>query len=106
MKDREENFEKLLSMSPPIDDDGFTENLMLRIPPRRDILRIRTTVLLAFTFAACGIVAAIPGARHFLAEFVSGFALTALLANLSLLTITVLAALLIWGAVAAATSDA
>ena len=106
MKDREENFEKLLSMSLPIDDDGFTENLMLRLPPRCDILRIRTTVLLAFTFAACAIVAAVPGARHFLAEFVSGFARSSVVADLSLLTTTVLAALLIWGAVAAATSDA
>jgi len=73
MKDREENFEKLLSMTPPIDDDGFTENLMRQLPPQRDVLRIRTIVLLAFTFAACGVVAAVPGARHFLAEFVSGF---------------------------------
>jgi hypothetical protein len=106
MKDREENFEKLLSMTPPIDDDGFTENLMRQLPPQRDVLRIRTTLLLAFTFAACAIVAAVPGARHFLAEFVSGFASSSVVADLSLLTTAVLAALLIWGAVAAATSDA
>ena len=45
-------------------------------------------------------------ARHFLAEFVSGFASSPVVADLSLLTTAVLAALLIWGAVAAATSDA
>ena len=106
MKDREKNLEKLLSAAPQIDDDGFTENLMLQLPPQRDILRIRATMLLAFTFAACGIVAAVPGARHFLVEFVSGFASSSVVADLSLLTTAVLAALLIWGAVAAATSDA
>jgi hypothetical protein len=106
MKDREENLEKLLSAAPQIDDNGFTENLMLRLPPQRDILRIRTTILLAFSFAACAIVAAVPGARQFLAEFVSGFASSSVVADLSLLTTAVLTALLIWGAVAAATSDA
>ena len=106
MNDREENLEKLLSTAPPIDDDGFTENLMLRLPPQRDILRIRTTLLLAFTFAACAIVVAVPGARHFLAELVSGFSSSSVVADLSLLTTAVLAALLIWGAVAAAISEA
>ena len=106
MTDLEENFEKLLALTPPIDDDGFTESLMLRLPPRRDLLRLRTTLLLAFAFVGCGIVTAIPGARHFLAELVSGFANSSLIANLSLLTIAVLAALLVWGAVTAAISDA
>jgi hypothetical protein len=106
MNDREENLEKLLSAAPQIDDDGFTENLMLRLPPRRDMLRIRTTILLAFSFAACVIVAAVPGARHFLAEFVSGFSSSPVVANFSLLTTAVLAALLTWGAVAAATTEA
>jgi len=106
MNDREENLEKLLSTAPQIDDDGFTENLMLRLPPQRDILRIRTILLLAFTFAACAIVAAVPAARHFTAEFVSGFSSSSVVADLSLLTTAVLAALLIWGAVAAAISEA
>ena len=106
MKDREEDFEKLLSLTPKIDDDGFTDNLMLRLPPQRNILRIRTTVLLAFTFAACAIVTAVPGARQFLAEFISGFANSSVIGDLSLLTTAVLAALLIWGAVAAAISEA
>jgi len=106
MKDLAENFEKLLSMTPSIDDDGFTESVMLRLPPRRDLLRFRTALLLAFTCVGCGIVTAIPGARHLLTGFVSGFASGSVIANLSLLTIAVLAALLAWGAVAAATSDA
>ncbi len=105
MNDQDENFEKLLSMTSRIDDDGFTEALMLRLPPHRDTLRMRTTILLAFTFAACGIVAAVPGARRFLAEVGYGFAGSSAVAGLSLLTVAVVTALLVWGAVAAATSE-
>jgi hypothetical protein len=106
MNDREENFEALLSMNPQIHDDGFTEALMLRLPPRRNLSRIRTAILLAFSLAACGIVAAVPGARHLLAELVSGFARSSLVEGFNLVTAAVLAGLLLWGAVAAATSDA
>ena len=106
MKDQKERFEELLSTTPQIDDDGFTETLMLRLPPHRNASRMRTTILLVFSFAACSGVAAVPGARHFLAELVSGFASSSLIAGLSLLPIAVLTALLIWGAVAAAISEA
>ena len=57
MNDRDENFEKLLSMTSRINDDGFTEALMLRLPRHRDMLRMRTTSLLVSAFVACGIVA-------------------------------------------------
>ena len=106
MKDQEESFEELLSTAPQIDDDGFTETLMLRLPPHRNISRMRTTILLVFSFTACSGVAAVPGARHFLAELVSGFASSSLAAALNPLSVAVLTALLIWGAVAAAISDA
>ena len=106
MKDQDEHLERLLSLTPRIDDDGFTEALMLRLPARRDLLRIRTTVLAAFAFAACAIVAAVPGARHFLAEVGYGFAGSSAIQGLSLLTLAAIGALLLWGAVAAATSDA
>lgn len=105
MNEREEYLEKLLSTVPQIDDAGFTESLMLRLPPRRNITRIRTTILLAFTFAACAIVGAVPGARHFLAELTAGFSSSSLVAELGLLTTAVVAALLIWGSVAAAVSE-
>jgi hypothetical protein len=62
--------------------------------------------LLAFSLASCSIVAAVPGARHLLADMVSGLASSSLVANLSLLTTAVLAVLLLWGALVAATSDA
>jgi len=106
MMDREEKFEKLLSMTPQIDDDGFTDALLHRLPTRRDNLRMRTTILLAFALAACGIVAAVPGARHFLADFAHGFAGSSTVAGLNLLSVTVIVALAVWGAVAAATNDA
>ena len=106
MKEQEEHFEKLLSMTPPIDDDGFTENLMLRLPPHRNISRMRTTILLVFSFTACSGVAAVPGARHFLAELVSGFASSSPATALNPLSVAVITGLLIWGGVAAAISDA
>ena len=106
MRDREEDFEQLLSLTPELDDDGFTENLMLRLPARRNFERVRIALMLAFSFAGCGIAASVSGARHFLVELVSGFASIPVVANLSLLTVCVVAALLIWGAVAAATSEA
>ncbi len=106
MKDQDENFEKLLSMTSRIDDDGFTEALMLRLPAQRDILRMRTTILLTLTFASCGIVAAIPGARQLLTKIGYGFAGSSVVAGLSLLTAAVVTALLVWGAVATATSEA
>ncbi len=106
MNDQDENFEKLLSMTSRIDDNGFTEALMLRLPAHRDILRMRTTSLLASAFASCGIVAAVPGARQLLAEAGYGFAGSSVVAGFSLLTVAVVAALLVWGAVAAATSEA
>ena len=106
MNDRDENFEKLLSMTSRIDDDGFTEALMLRLPRHRDMLRMRTTSLLVSAFVACGIVAAVPGARRLLAEVGYGFAGSSMVAGLSLLSAAVVTALLVWGAVAAATSEA
>jgi len=106
MKDQDENFERLLSLTPQIDDHGFTEALMLRLPPRRDILRIRSIILASFAFAACGIVTVVPGARYFLAEVGHGFAGSSLVGGLSLPTVAVVSVLLLWGAVAAATSEA
>jgi hypothetical protein len=106
MKNQEERFEELLSITPQVDDDGFTETLMLRLPPHRNISRMRTTILLVFSFTACSSVAVVPGARHFLAELVSGFASSSLVAALNPLSVAVITGLLIWGGVAAAISDA
>ena len=106
MNEQYESLESLLSKAPHIDDDGFTEALMTRLPPSHPTLRMRTTILLAATMTSCSVVAAVPGARRFLAEisvvFVSGSAA----AGSSLLAAGVVVALAVWGAMAAASSEA
>ena len=106
MNEQYESLESLLSKAAHIDDDGFTEALMTRLPPSRPSLRMRTTILLAATLTSCSVVAAVPGARRFLAEisvvFVSGSAA----AGSSLLAAGVVVALAVWGAMAAASSEA
>jgi hypothetical protein len=105
MKDQDESLESLLSLTPQIDDAGFTESVMHRLPPRRDLQRIRSASLLAAAFTSCAIVAAIPGARRFIADFGHGFADTSIVSGLSLLSAGAVAALLIWGALTAVTSE-
>ena len=106
MNEHREILESLLSKAPHIDDDGFTEVLMTRLPSGRPSLRMRAIILLASTVTPCSIVAAVPGARRFLAEisvgFVSGLAET----GFSLLATGIVAALVVWGAMAAASSEA
>ena len=100
MKEQRESLESLLSKTPHIDDDGFTEALMTRLAPGRPSLRMRTIILLTSTVASCSVVAAVPGARRFLAElsiaFVSGSAAT----GSNLVTVGIAVALLVWGAMA------
>ncbi len=106
MNERRDSLESLLSKAPHIDDDGFTEALMTRLPPSRPTLWMRTTILLATTVASCSVVAAVPGARRFLAEmslvFVSGSAAP----GSSLLAAGIAVALVVWGALVAASSEA
>ncbi len=106
MNEQHESLESLISKAPHIDDDGFTEALMTRLPPSRPSLRMRTTILLAATLTSCSVVAAVPGVRRFLAEisvvFVSGSAA----AGSSLLAAGVVVALAVWGAMADASSEA
>jgi hypothetical protein len=67
---------------------------------------MRAIILLTATVMSCSVVAAVPGARRFLAElsiaFVSGSAAT----ESSLFTLGIVVALLVWGAMAAASSEA
>jgi hypothetical protein len=106
MKDRPEDLETLLSMAPHVADDGFTDALMTRLPPSRPTLRMRSAILLGSAVASCGIAAAIPGARRIVSEIgfglVGGSAVTAP----SLFVAAAVVALLVWGAVAAALSEA
>jgi hypothetical protein len=102
MTDEHERLETLLSQAPHIDDEGFTEALMSRLPARRPTLRTRAVILLASTVASCGLVAVVPGARSFLAEIGLGL----LGVGSGFFPAAAVVALLVWGAVAAATSEA
>jgi len=104
MKDRPEDLETLLSMAPRIADDGFTDALMTRLPSSRPTLRMRSAILLGSAVASCGIAAAVPGARRVVSEI--GLGLVGGAAAPSLVVAAAVVALLVWGAVAAATSEA
>ena len=104
MKDRPEDLDNLLSMTPHVADDGFTDTLMARLPPRRPTLRVRSAILLGSAVASCGIAAAVPGARRIVSEI--GLGLVGGATTPSLFVAAAVVALLVWGAVAAATSEA
>lgn len=106
MMDRTDDLETLLSATPHVADDGFTDALMARLPARRPTVRVRSAILLGAAVASCGIAAAVPGARRIVSEM--GFALvgSSPAAVPSLLVTAAVVALLVWGAVAAANSEA
>ncbi len=106
MNEQYESLESLLSKAPHIDDDGFTEALMTRLPPSHPTLRMRTTILLAATMTSCSVVAAVPGARRFLAEMSVVFVSGSEAAGSSLLAAGIVVALVVWGAMVAASSEA
>jgi hypothetical protein len=106
MKDRDDALDTLLSQAPYIEDAGFTDALMSRLPRRHPSLRVRSLVLLGSAVASCATVAAVPGARRFLAEIGIGLFGGAAAGGANLVAVAALVALLIWGAAAAATSDA
>jgi hypothetical protein len=105
MKDRPEDLETLLSTTPHIADDGFTDALMARLPAHRPTLRVRSAILLGSAVASCGIAAAVPGARQIVSEIGLELAGGSVAATPSLLVTAAVVALLVWGAVAAATSE-
>ena len=105
MRDRHEDLETLLARTARLDDEGFTAAVMARLPARRLGLRMRTAILLASALTSCGGVAAVPGARRLLAEI--GLALVGAdgMPGPSLIPVLAVVAVLIWGALAAATSE-
>jgi len=105
MNEQYERLESLLSRAPHIDDDGFTEAVMARLPPSRPSLRMRTIILLASTVTSCSVVAAVPGARRFLAEISVGLVSGSAATGSSLLVAGIVVALVVWGAMAAASSE-
>jgi hypothetical protein len=105
MNEQHESLESLLAKASHIDDDGFTDALMTRLPPSRPSLRMRTIILLASTVTSCSVVVAIPGARRFLAEISLGFASGSAATGSSLLAAGTVIALVVWGAMAAAASE-
>jgi hypothetical protein len=105
MKDQHESLEALLSQAPYIEDAGFTDALMSRLPRCHPSMRMRTTILLACAVTSCGAVAAVPGARRFLAEIGTGLLGGSAGGEPSLVAIAAVVGLLVWGAVAAATSE-
>lgn len=106
MKNDDEALDALLSHTPYIEDAGFTDALMSRLPRRHPSLRVRSLVLLGSAAASCAAVAAVPGARRFLTETSVGLFGGSAAGGTSLVAVAALVALVVWGAVAAATSDA
>ncbi len=106
MNEQRESLESLLLKAPHIDDDGFTEALMIRLPPGRPSLRVRAIILLASTVTSCSVVAAVPEARRLLAEVSVGFASGSAATGFSLIATGIVVALAVWGAMAAASSEA
>ena len=106
MNGQHQSLESLLSKAPHIDDDGFTEALMIRLPASRPSLRMRTTILLAATLISCSVVAAIPAARRLLAEISVAFVSDSAAAGSNLLVAGIVVALVVWGAMTAASSEA
>ena len=105
MNEHHNSLESLLSNTPHIDDDGFTEALMIRLPPSRPSLGMRTTILLAATLTSCSVVAAVPAARRLLAEFSVAFVSDSATAGSNLFVAGIVVALVVWGAMAAASSE-
>ena len=105
MNERRESLESLLSNVPRIDDNGFTETLMARLPPSQPSLRVRMIILFASAVTSCSVVAAVPGVRHFLAEISVGFVDGLAATGSSLIATGIVAALVVWGAMAAAASE-
>jgi hypothetical protein len=106
MNEQRESLESLLSNVPHIDNDGFTEALMARLPPSHPSLRMRMIILLASAVTSCSVVAAVPGARRFLAEISIGFVNGLAATGYSLFATGMVVALVVWGAMAAASSEA
>ena len=104
--DHPNSLESLLSKAPHMDDDGFTEAVMMRLPPGRPSLRMRAIILITSTVASGGLVAAIPAARRLLAEICAGFASVSAATGSNLLVAGVVVALVVWGAIAATSSEA
>ncbi|HEY5658059.1 MAG TPA: hypothetical protein VIY27_09740 [Myxococcota bacterium] len=103
---RDEDLDALLSRTPYIEDAGFTDALLRQLPRSRPSLRVRAIVQLASAAGSCAVVAAVPGARRLVAELGTGVLGGAVSNGADLVVIATLAALLIWGAVAAVASEA
>jgi hypothetical protein len=97
------DLERLLrAPKPPIDDDGFTDRLLARLPPRRRTEPWRVTILLGFTLAAALVGVLVPGVR----ELMFGAPVDLVLPGSVLpVTAAVLVAMALWGATALATAE-
>ena len=67
---------------------------------------MRAIILLASTVTSCSVVAAIPGARRFLAEVSAGFVSALAATESGLIATGIVVALAVWGAMTAASSEA
>jgi hypothetical protein len=66
---------------------------------------MRMIILLASTLTSCSIVAAVPGARRFVAEISIGFVDGLAATGSSLIATGIVVGLVVWGAMAAAASE-
>jgi len=105
VNERPESLESLLAEAPYIDDAGFTESLMKRLPPRRPSLRFRTLILLGSTLASACIVVAIPGARQLLTHAAVALVGDAAALGSNFVAAGIALGLAVWGALADVRSD-
>jgi hypothetical protein len=96
----------LRERAPYLDDDGFTARVIGRLPPARNLARLRALVLLAAAAIAGLVVLVWPAAAQALRAVLGtlGPAWRDAPANTLLAGLTLLA-LIVWGCAAAATSD-
>jgi hypothetical protein len=105
MKEQDDRLEAWLAHTPQIDDGGFTEALMARLPARRPALWMRAAIPIAASIVSCGVAAALPGARELAVEVGLALAGSATAPGANPLVIAGLMALLVAGAVAAGASE-
>lgn len=106
MKDQHDSLETLLAHTPQIDDDGFSEALMARLPARRPTLWMRTAIPITASAVSCGVAAAVPAARELAVEIGLALASSATASGTNLLVIAGVVTLLGIGAVAAVSTEA
>ena len=106
MNEQRESLESLLSKAPHIDDDGFTEALMTRLPPAARPCGCGRSSSSPPRWRPAAWWQRSPGLGAFSRNSASPSSALQQRAGSSLFTVGIVVALLVWGAMAAASSEA